>query len=45
LDYADPTGTSTKRHHRAPAEVTGECDRVLMVVADLIHATTDLLRK
>ena len=39
LDYVTPQGPSTKRHHRSPADVVKECDRVLIVTSSLIHAT------
>jgi len=44
LDYVTPQGPSTKRHHRSPADVVKECDRVLAVTDNLIHATADILK-
>ena len=44
LDYEAPSSASTKRHHRAPAEVTATCDTTLALLADLIEATSLLLK-
>lgn len=44
LDYEDPTGTRTARHHRAPAAVVEACDQVLVLATDLIDRTAALLR-
>lgn len=44
LDYVNPTGTSTKRHHRSPADVVKECDAVLAVASRLIHGTAARLK-
>ncbi|MBQ0906847.1 hypothetical protein [Micromonospora sp. U21] len=45
LDYENPTSASVKRHHRNPNDVATECDTVLALVADLIHATAELLKR
>lgn len=45
LDYEDPTSVSVKRHHRSPNDVTAECDTVLRLIADLIHATAELFKE
>ena len=44
LDYVNPTGPSTKRHHRSPADVVKECNAVLVVASKLIHGTAALLK-
>ena len=44
LDYTDPAGTGTGRHHRAPADVVAQCDQVLLLASDLIAKTAALLR-
>lgn len=44
LDYVEPRSQSTARHSRSPADVVGECDRVLTLVADLINGAADVLR-
>jgi hypothetical protein len=44
LDYENPTGPSTKRHHRSPADVVKECDAVLAVTSKLIHGTAARLK-
>jgi hypothetical protein len=43
LDYVDPTSQSVKRHGRSPGEVVKECDRVLLLIADVITAAADVL--
>jgi hypothetical protein len=43
LDYARPSSTSMQRNHRAPAVVVKQCDVALALVADLVHATAELL--
>lgn len=44
LDYRDPVSRSVKRHARSPAHVTSECNAVLSLIANLIHATAEQLR-
>lgn len=44
LDYADPAGKGTGRHHRAPADVVAQCDQVLLLASDAIARTAALLR-
>jgi hypothetical protein len=44
LDYENPASISVKRHHRNPNDVAAECDTVLALVGDLIHATAGLLK-
>jgi hypothetical protein len=44
MDYVNPGGPSTKRHHRSPADVVKECNAVLTVVSKLIHATAARLK-
>jgi hypothetical protein len=44
MDYVNPTGPSTKRHHRSPADVVKECNSVLTVVSKLIHGAASLLK-
>jgi hypothetical protein len=43
LDYVDPKSRSTARHHRAPADVISECNRVLVLVSALIQGVADVL--
>ncbi len=43
LDYRAPDSRSTARWHRAPSDVVDECNRVLALLAALIHATAKLL--
>jgi hypothetical protein len=44
LDYVETSRTSTKRHHRSPDQVVGECDKVLRLAADLIEKTAALVK-
>ncbi len=43
LDYANPSSPSVQRNHRAPANVVKQCDTAMALIADLVHATADLL--
>ena len=44
LDYVDPASTSVSRNRKSATKVATECGQVLALIADLIHATADLLR-
>jgi len=44
LDYQDPAGQRTARHHRAPADVVIQCDQVLLLANDVVVQTAALLR-
>ena len=44
LDYKDINGTSTARNHRTPEWTVTQCDRVLLLLADLIKATASLVK-
>lgn len=44
LDYTDPAGSGTGRHHRAPADVVAQCDQVLLLASDASAQTAVMLR-
>lgn len=44
LDYEEPSGKRTARHHRAPAAVVEACEQVLVLATDLVDRTAALLR-
>lgn len=44
LDYKDINGTSTARNHRTPEWTIAQCNRVLLLLADLINATASLVK-
>ena len=44
LDYVDPNGPSTARHHRSPGDVAAECDSVLLLMSKLIAGTAAALK-